>query len=1328
MRKLDRVFAMSAALFLTVFCISDIFSSHHLMASTDSMTWTTRSSGTSNTLSRITYGNSTFIAVGEEGTIVTSPDGVTWTTRDSGTTKSLTGITYGNSTFVAVGSDGTIVTSPDGVTWTTRDSGTTKYLSRITYGNSTFVAVGGGYNSGIVVTSSDGVTWTARNWRTGYPPGGITYGNSTFVAVAYRDAFTSSDGITWSKSGSLPIDSTISIYDITYGNSIFVAVANLGKIFTSTDCVTWTTRRSSGMDGYWGIRGVAYGNSTFVAVAGGGFYYTSPDGITWTTKNSSSIYSLNKVAYGNSTFVAVGWDGRIVQSSSDATTPTPSPSPTPSPTPDASPTPTTCTDSYEPNDSSSTAYGPLSSGASYSGKICSDSDVDWFKVNITTAGTISINLTVPSSNDYYVELYGPSYTWVAGYDNGGTGASESISYSATTTGNYYIRVLGYNGSYNTTNAYTLTYTFTASATSTPTPSPSPTPTPEATPTSTTITPKIAAGDSHTLALKSDGTVWAWGGNDYGQLGDGTTTDKSTPVQVSGLSSVTAISAGKRYYSLALKSDGTVWAWGDNSIGQLGDGTTTKRITPVQVSSLSGVTAIVAGLYHSLALKSDGTVWAWGWNNYGQLGDGGTNWSSSTPIQVSGISGVIAISGRRDHSLALKSDGTVWVWGWNEDGQLGDGTTTNRSTPVQVSSISSIAAIAGGDSHSLALKSDGTVWAWGNNSNGILGDGTTTNRNTPVQVSGLSGVTAITSGGGNNLALKSDGTVCAWGLNGGGQLGDGTTTNRSTPVQVNDLNRVTAIACGGHSLALKADGTLWAWGYNDYGQLGDGTTTNRTTPIQIDINLGQTITSTPTPQVTPSPSPTPTVTASATPTTTPGGTPHIDNLSPVFGAPGTNVTIAGSNFGAEQGSSKVNFSTVSADITSWSDTEIQATVSSLSAGTYDVTVSTDGGTSNSISFLLTESQSGGDFSVKVTPAQQTIVQGSSITYSVLVKSANGFNQSVTLAAEGLPSGASAEFSPNPISPGESSVLTISTTTNTSIGMYSFKVKGSGNGLTRKAKAKLQVKRASGAVLSFQRSYSSEKPLLLTFQYKNQTEDKIEAKVTLCNLTGTWIKASLNFEEGDHPVSVKDEQVPYVILLGPYVSKSLGTITFSEGEYLQYDGKRTGIEAIFALTIDLFLRGTLGYEVPPDFFFNIYSGVEYAATLAGDIIQEIADEKLGCSGSAGKMGVDLVSGNITDSLTDLADFLGCMGTIKKDMQKLFVKILKDKKLAKKGANYLDDKVSLLQLLEFPEHAQQFANLMCPSLGQGDSISGFIESLGLCTTVGSPLEGHVRLDAKK
>lgn len=349
---------------------------------------------------------------------------------------------------------------------------------------------------------------------------------------------------------------------------------------------------------------------------------------------------------------------------------------------------------------------------------------------------------------------------------------------------------------------------------------------------------ISAGGYHSLAICSDNTARAWGGNTYGQLGDGTGINRSVPGPVSFLTGIIALAGGYEH-SLALKNDGTVWTWGNNYYGQLGDGTidTTGcecKTTPVQVNSLTGIVAIAGGYVHSLALKNDSTVWAWGNNEVGQLGDG-TNTDRATPIQVSPLTGILAIACGSGYSLALKNDGTVWAWGSNSSGQLGDGTNISVTTPIQVSSLTGITAITGGEEHSLALKNDGTVWAWGINNSGQLGDGTYLDKWTPLQINSLIGIVAITSGGTNHsLALRNDGTVWAWGKNYWGQLGDGTTIDKTTPIQVSTLTGITGIAAGmeGHSFALKNDGTLWAWGNNGVGQLGDGTLMDRLTPVQV----------------------------------------------------------------------------------------------------------------------------------------------------------------------------------------------------------------------------------------------------------------------------------------------------------------------------------------------------------------------------------------------------------------------------------------------------------------------------------------------------------------
>ncbi|HUC20055.1 MAG TPA: hypothetical protein VMR98_01005, partial [Candidatus Polarisedimenticolaceae bacterium] len=339
-----------------------------------------------------------------------------------------------------------------------------------------------------------------------------------------------------------------------------------------------------------------------------------------------------------------------------------------------------------------------------------------------------------------------------------------------------------------------------------------------------------------VALKLDGTVWTWGQNDTGSLGNGyqgVPLQQNSPKPVNNVSGITAVSTGGSH-CLALKSDGTVWAWGSNSEGQ--SGSVGFDALPAQVNGLSNIVAVSAGHSHSLALDSNGRVWAWGTNSQGELGLG-TNDSNShpTPALVPGLSEIASIVGGSAFNVVVGKDGTVWTWGSNSNGQLGAPGATSKS-PNRVNGVSGVKAVAVTYNHVLALKMDGTVMGWGMNAFGQTGAATFENVSpTPSIVNGLTGVSGIAAGYGFSLALKSDGTVWGWGLNSEGQLGNGaTSTNpQPAPTLVNGITNVASISAGNsHGLALLNDGSLRTWGGNYYGQLGTGTNFARTSPAQV----------------------------------------------------------------------------------------------------------------------------------------------------------------------------------------------------------------------------------------------------------------------------------------------------------------------------------------------------------------------------------------------------------------------------------------------------------------------------------------------------------------
>ena len=333
--------------------------------------------------------------------------------------------------------------------------------------------------------------------------------------------------------------------------------------------------------------------------------------------------------------------------------------------------------------------------------------------------------------------------------------------------------------------------------------------------------RVEAGYRRSFIIKNDGTLWAFG---HGKLGE---TWRSVPAQLSSFDNVLAgASSQNGYFEIVLLAGGSVWTFGDNKYGQLGDGTTEDRKdAPIQVEGLQNIIAVAAGYYHGLALGKDGIVWAWGNNANGQLGNGhsGKDLNSVTPIPIS-LDNVIAISAGDYFSLALKKDGTVWSWGKNEYGQLGNGSTESHENPKQIENLNNVTAISAGGSHSLVLQKDGTVWAFGYNKYGQLGDGSRSNRETPVQSYNLSDIVEISAGTFHSIALKKDGTVWTWGDNEWYRLARASGRYSETPgnIENNDIIDILSVSSGyDHTLLLKSDGTVWAFGNGSSGQLGDG---------------------------------------------------------------------------------------------------------------------------------------------------------------------------------------------------------------------------------------------------------------------------------------------------------------------------------------------------------------------------------------------------------------------------------------------------------------------------------------------------------------------------
>lgn len=343
---------------------------------------------------------------------------------------------------------------------------------------------------------------------------------------------------------------------------------------------------------------------------------------------------------------------------------------------------------------------------------------------------------------------------------------------------------------------------------------------------------VAAGTWTGITINK---LYTWGNQSSGRLGLNDAINRSSPTQVGSDTNWNFVTSSVGNNSAAIKTNGTLWTWGANAYGELGVNNQIETSSPVQVGALTNWSKVTFASQWCLAIKTDGTLWSWGRNRYGSLGLNDAV-SRSSPVQIGALNTwqTICVTDNPEAAFAIKTDGTLWSWGNNTYGQLAQNDTVYRSSPVQVGALTNWSYISGFPSgYGVAVKTDGTLWSWGYNPNGQLGTNDVVYRSSPVQVGALTNWSKVSGGGSFVTSIKTDGTLWSWGNNAGGQLGQNNLDLKSSPVQIGALTTWSQIGSGGaRTFALKTDNTLWAWGTNSSGPLGDGTVVSRSSPVQI----------------------------------------------------------------------------------------------------------------------------------------------------------------------------------------------------------------------------------------------------------------------------------------------------------------------------------------------------------------------------------------------------------------------------------------------------------------------------------------------------------------